>query len=123
VTRSDAAPRTWFEADETHDINARSWVESANGHTDFPLQNLPFGIFNPGEERPRSGVAIGGEILDLPAVLRAGLLSGETKIAAAAASGPHLNGWLGLPSGPRRALPTRISRCEPMKALGRNPQN
>lgn len=30
--------------DSTHDVMARSWVESANGHTDFPLQNLPFGV-------------------------------------------------------------------------------
>ncbi len=29
--------------DATHDVNRRSWVESANGHPDFPIQNLPFG--------------------------------------------------------------------------------
>ncbi len=31
---------------ETHDPNLRSWVESANDpNTDFPIQNLPFGMF------------------------------------------------------------------------------
>jgi fumarylacetoacetase len=31
---------------ETHDPNLRSWVESANDpNTDFPIQNLPFGVF------------------------------------------------------------------------------
>ncbi|WP_236462906.1 hypothetical protein, partial [Pseudomonas syringae] len=26
--------------------NRRSWVASANGHADFPLQNLPLGVFS-----------------------------------------------------------------------------
>jgi fumarylacetoacetase len=52
---------------ETHDPKARSWVTSANdGKTDFPLQNLPFGVFHhPHRESPRMGVAIGDRILDL----------------------------------------------------------
>jgi fumarylacetoacetase len=52
---------------ETHDPKARSWVLSANdGKTDFPLQNLPFGVFqHPHQESPRIGVAIGDQILDL----------------------------------------------------------
>jgi len=52
--------------DETHDPDLRSWVESANAPgCDFPIQNLPFGIFrrkNSKEER-RAGVAIGDQIL------------------------------------------------------------
>ncbi|WP_258042104.1 hypothetical protein, partial [Pseudomonas syringae] len=27
-------------------LNRRSWVASANGHADFPLQNLPLGVFS-----------------------------------------------------------------------------
>ena len=42
----------------------RSWVESANGDTDFPLQNLPYGVFDDGNG-PRCGVAIGDQILDV----------------------------------------------------------
>ena len=35
--------------DETHDAALKSWVESANAATtDFPIQNLPFGLFLPG---------------------------------------------------------------------------
>ena len=30
---------------ETHDPERTSWVESAQGATDFPIQNLPFGVF------------------------------------------------------------------------------
>ena len=34
----------------TQPTQTRSWVASANGHADFPLQNLPLGVFsiNPG---------------------------------------------------------------------------
>jgi fumarylacetoacetase len=32
--------------DSTHDPDLKSWVESANEPgCDFPIQNLPFGIF------------------------------------------------------------------------------
>lgn len=45
---------------------ANSWVASANDpQTDFPLNNLPCGVFSIGKEEPRCGVAIGDMILDL----------------------------------------------------------
>ena len=44
-----------------------SWVASANGDTDFPIQNLPYGVFDDGRGA-RMGVAIGDKILDLGAV-------------------------------------------------------
>ncbi len=53
--------------DETHDPALRSWVESANGHLDFPVQNLPLGVFSVGSKGPRIGVAIGDSVLDLHA--------------------------------------------------------
>ena len=37
--------------DHTHAIDLTCWVEGANGHPDFPVQNLPLGIFSP----PRGG--------------------------------------------------------------------
>ncbi len=60
--------------DQTHDIRLTSWVDSANGHADFPIQNLPFGSFSPSHEAPRPGVAIGDHILELQALIAAGLL-------------------------------------------------
>ena len=95
--------------DATHDPTLRSWVVSANGHADFPIQNLPFGVFSPGSGGPRAGVAIGDSILDLGAVLAAGLLEGDASRAADAAAGGTLNGLFGLGAGPRRALRTRLS--------------
>lgn len=93
-----------FKIDETHDIHAESWIESANGHLDFPIQNLPLGIFSYGGEHRRPGIAIGDRILDLESLLRAGLLSDDAKAAAEAANGQTLNRWMGLPVGERRAL-------------------
>ncbi|HEY0745096.1 MAG TPA: fumarylacetoacetase [Steroidobacteraceae bacterium] len=61
--------------DETHDVSLRSWVDSANRpESDFPLQNLPFGVFRQSRsaEPFRIGVGIGDQILDLAAVLKAG---------------------------------------------------
>ena len=53
----------------------RSWVESANtGAPDFPLNNLPYGVFSTGVGAPRCGTAIGDYILDLAALEAAGPL-------------------------------------------------
>jgi fumarylacetoacetase len=78
--------------DETHDSARRSWVASANGHPEFPLQNLPFGVFSPPgatvpDARPRGGVAIGDMVFDLRAAQEAGLFSGLA--AAAPPPGPR----------------------------------
>lgn len=52
----------------------KSWVESANSATtDFPLNNLPYGVFSTDGEA-RCGVAIGDQILDVTALEAAGLL-------------------------------------------------
>lgn len=60
----------------THDPARRSWVESANapGH-DFPIQNLPWGVFSEGDGAKRVGVAIGDMILDVTAAESVGFLA------------------------------------------------
>jgi fumarylacetoacetase len=104
----------------THDPTLRSWVDGANGAgTDFPIQNLPFGVFR---RRPRvgvgdggiraaevaeafrGGVAIGDQILDLgSAELRAlssgGVVAKTSDVVAAALAAcnePTLNSFLAL---------------------------
>src|SRR5437588_775719 len=47
--------------DETHSPGRRSWVASANQHADFPIQNLPLGVFSPPDGASRGGVAIGDD--------------------------------------------------------------
>ncbi|ATR21321.1 Fumarylacetoacetase [Roseomonas mucosa] len=95
--------------DATHDPARRSWVPGADGHADFPIQNLPLGIFSPPGGAPRGGVAIGDQVLDLPAALAAGLFAGEAARAAGAASAKTLNSFFALGAGPRRALRVRLS--------------
>jgi fumarylacetoacetase len=95
--------------DRTHDAARRSWVASANGHADFPIQNLPLGIFAPPGGAPRAGVAIGEIILDLPALRATGLLQGDAALAAEAAGGATLNALFALGAGPRRTLRAALS--------------
>ena len=87
---------------------ARSWVEHANGHRDFPLQNLPLGIFSRPGEALRCGVAIGDAILDLEAVLAAGLFDGQAKAAVQATRGGALNAFFALGRKARVALRERL---------------
>jgi fumarylacetoacetase len=96
--------------DETHDPRRRSWVPDADGHADFPIQNLPLGVFSPRGEDARGGVAIGNKILDLRALDASGVLTGDAARAAEAASGSSLNALLALGAGPRRTLRTQLSQ-------------
>jgi fumarylacetoacetase len=95
--------------DHTHDPALQSWVTSANGHPDFPIQNLPLGVFGPLAGAPRGGIAIGDMILDLRAVHEEGLLDEEAQAAAHTCIGPSLNPFLALGAIPRRALRDAIS--------------
>jgi fumarylacetoacetase len=92
--------------DATHDPGLRSWIESANAPSaDFPIQNLPFGVFRAGNEKtnPRIGVAIGDKILDVKVSAEARLLYGDWCEA------PTLNPLMALSSADRSALRWRLS--------------
>ena len=97
---------SWRTCDATHDPALTSWVESASGHADFPIQNLPLGVFDRGDGRARIGTAIGDSILDLAACAEASLLPPET---AAACQSDRLNTLMALPASSRRALRSRLS--------------
>jgi fumarylacetoacetase len=116
-----------MELNETHDPQLASWVESANDPaTDFPIQNLPFGVFrraNSSEEF-RGGTAIGEDILDLQAVVDAGLLTESDAAIAAIAARPHLNELMS--AGPsawsalRRALSRVLRKGSPLQDFRRS---
>ena len=92
--------------DYTHDPDLRSWVESANHPgSDFPIQNLPLGIFSDGDGQRRPGVAIGDFILDLASA--ADFLDEEWR---ADLSQPVLNAWLAR--GPRASREVRLRLSE-----------
>lgn len=103
------------QIDFTHDPARRSFVASANAPgTDFPIQNLPFGIFRrPSTQEPwRAGVAIGDFIVDLAALREAGCFAPASleDQAAAACALPVLNGLLELGRPAWRALRHALSR-------------
>jgi fumarylacetoacetase len=97
--------------DRTHDPSLRSWVESAEGHGDFPIQNLPFGVFRRRgtDAAARVGVAIGDMILDIAACHAERRFTGLAATAAAACAGPTLNALMALGPGPRAELRRQVS--------------
>lgn len=89
--------------DETHDSKASSWVPGADLHPDFPVQNLPLGIFSTAGTAARAGIAIGDHVLDLTAA--APLLAGTAdKAIAAITSATTLNALFALQPTERRSL-------------------
>lgn len=60
--------------DHTHNPEAISWVTGSNDHPDFPVQNLPLGVFSLGNGKRRIAAAIGDWIVDLSALSAHGLL-------------------------------------------------
>ncbi|MGH8735111.1 MAG: fumarylacetoacetase, partial [Burkholderiales bacterium] len=98
--------------DQTHDPGLRSWVESAHEPgCDFPIQNLPLGIFKRkrGKEAPRGGVAIGDQILDLAAL---GIKTGPS-LNGLAAMGPRV--WQRL----RRQISKGLSARTPNRKFAK----
>jgi fumarylacetoacetase len=72
----------------------RSWVPVSNG-SDFPIENLPFGVFTTRHDDARIGVAIGEHILDLAVLAAAGLLDG-LHLPEGVFAASSLNGYLAL---------------------------
>src|SRR5437660_1756958 len=97
--------------DDTHIPARRSWVASANGHADFPIQNLPFGIFTPSGSTPRGGVAIGDEIFDFRAAHEAGLFHGPA--SSIVTSGSDVR----RPNGQRKPASETVPSFGPSRSL------
>jgi fumarylacetoacetase len=94
------------EVDETHDPGRSSWVGGSEPGSDFPVQNLPLGIFSEAKGLRRPGVAIGDYILDLAALAEAGLLDEEWRDDLRQ---PVLNAWLSRGPAAHRELRLRLS--------------
>ena len=85
--------------DHTHDAAASSWVAGADDHPDFPVQNLPLGVFSLADGLRRIGTAIGDQVLDLATL--APRMPETVRIALAE---PTLNALFALPGSERLAL-------------------
>jgi fumarylacetoacetase len=96
--------------DHTHDVKRRSWLESANDPAgDYPIQNLPFGVFSRKgyEQHRRCGIAIGDCILDV--AMAKHLLPHEAHDAAEACDAPVLNSLMQLGARAWSALRRGVS--------------
>lgn len=82
----------------------KSWIASANGHKDFPAENLPFGVFSHAASGrdPRIGVAIGESVLDLRALAAEGLLDNDALCEST------LNAFMGQTRAEWRAARARV---------------
>jgi fumarylacetoacetase len=92
----------------SNDPRRKSWVSVPAG-SDFPIQNLPFGIFKTGvDQLPRIGVAIGEHVVDVAELAAAGLLD-ELTFDLEVLHYSTLNRLAGLGRSATRSLRERIS--------------
>jgi fumarylacetoacetase len=82
--------------DETHDSKLRSWVE-VDENSDFPIQNIPFGIYRPkGGGDLHVATAIGDYVLDLAYLDDAGLFNGTVVEGTEVFHEPTLNALMSM---------------------------
>jgi fumarylacetoacetase len=94
----------------TIDPTLRSFVQVPED-SHFPIHNLPYGVFKPGAaSRPRIGVAIGSEVLDLATLADAGLLDGGDLGDGAVFSEPTLNALMSLGRPAWTAARSKLTR-------------
>ncbi len=95
----------------THNPELTSWIESANSpESDFPIQNLPFGVFSrKGDSERRVGVAIGDQIIDVGESLSANLWSGGARDVARWCDRPNLNELMQAPKAALSEFRARLS--------------
>lgn len=95
---------------ETTDPTLRSFVD-VDPDSDFPIQNLPYGVFTPQPgEPPRVGVAIGEYVLDLAVLEERGLFEGTELRGRRPFSQPALNDFMALGPAAWREARAQISR-------------
>ncbi|HET7817762.1 MAG TPA: fumarylacetoacetase [Bacteroidia bacterium] len=83
----------------------KSWVEVKND-SDFPIQNLPFGIFKTKQQSPRVGIAIGEYVVDLAELFSLGILK-EGNISVY--ENKTLNSFIALGKPVTKGIRKRIS--------------
>ena len=79
---------------KANDPSLKSWIE-VEPNSDFPIQNLPFGIFKTQSSSPRIGVAIGDQVLDLAILNKLGFLD-KLKIDNSIFTNQYLNDFIAL---------------------------
>lgn len=77
-----------------NDPSRKSWVQVENG-SDFPIQNLPFGIFSTEGSSKKVGVALGSKIIDVAAVAEKGHFN-TLNISSAVFTSEFLNDFMSI---------------------------
>lgn len=98
-----------------------SWLPIAPD-SDFSIHNLPFGIFSTKEKRPRAGIAIGDQIIDLSVALKQGVFQ-NLNIPPTVFDHLYLNDFirLGKPVTNLVRLKIQSSLCDEGSPLKDNP--
>lgn len=92
---------------KSNDPRLESWME-VPAPTDFPIQNLPFGICKTRQLKPRAVVAIGEFVVDLAYLHRLGYFSG-VELPKGIFEQPTLNAFFALGRKKIRAVRDRMS--------------
>ena len=92
---------------KANDPSLKSWLEISK-ESDFPIQNLPFGIYSTKNKTKRVGVAIGDQILDLYGLFKLGYLD-SLSFCEHCFSNEYLNRMMGHGKLEIRDLRNRIS--------------
>ncbi len=92
---------------KANDPTLKSWID-IDKNSDFPIQNLPFGIFKTQSSSPRVGVAIGDQVLDLAILNKLGFLT-NLKIDNSVFTNQYLNDLIALGKPTWQSLRQRIS--------------
>ena len=93
---------------EANNPSLKSWIEIEE-NSDFPIQNLPFGIYSTKKKSKRVGVAIGNNIIDLFELANAGLLD-STGVTADVFGQEFLNPFMELGKEATRKVRNKVSQ-------------
>ena len=92
---------------KANDLTLKTWVEIPTD-TDFPIQNLPFGIYQVEGQSPRVCSAIGDQIVDLFRLSELGYFT-DFSIPKAVFENQYINDFMALGKKATRAVRDRIS--------------
>ncbi|KAJ3065437.1 hypothetical protein HDU98_011204 [Podochytrium sp. JEL0797] len=129
VSDEACSPLAWLDADDTDsdgvigDLDIMAAIVNIPAHSDFPLENIPFGIISTvADPTPRAATAIGDYAVDLRVLSKAGLFDGpllKNGVAERVFAEPTLNAFmrLGRPAWreARATLQTLLSAASPIK--------
>jgi fumarylacetoacetase len=87
--------------------NLHSWI-NVPADSDFPIQNIPFGIFKTDVKSPRMGTIIGNTVIDLQILSENGFFN-ELEISSEVFANKYINDFMALGKAKTSAVRDRIA--------------